>query len=46
MSGRIAVAVRPEKLKLSAVEPTGPGLIKSKGTVRDVAWRRHQQVAV
>ena len=38
VSGRIAVAVRPEKLKLSAVEPTGPGLIKSKGTVRDVAY--------
>jgi spermidine/putrescine ABC transporter ATP-binding subunit len=38
VSGRVAVAVRPEKLKLSAAEPTDPRLIKSPGRVRDVAY--------
>jgi spermidine/putrescine ABC transporter ATP-binding subunit len=38
VSGRIAVAVRPEKLKLSAAEPSDPRLIKSPGRVRDVAY--------
>jgi len=32
------VAVRPEKLKLSAAEPTDLRLIKSPGRVRDVAY--------
>ena len=43
VSGRIAVAVRPEKLKLSSGEPTDSRLIKSPGTGsrRRLLWR-HQ----
>jgi spermidine/putrescine ABC transporter ATP-binding subunit len=37
-SGAIAIAVRPEKLKISTTEPKGAKLVKIKGTVRDVAY--------
>lgn len=32
------IAIRPEKLKLSAVEPKGRGVVKAKVTIRDVAY--------
>ena len=34
----VAVAVRPEKLKISKTEPKAAGLIKVSGKVRDVAY--------
>ena len=34
----VAIAVRPEKLKIGKTEPKEPGAIKLKGTVRDVAY--------
>ncbi|HRX37500.1 MAG TPA: ABC transporter ATP-binding protein [Aestuariivirga sp.] len=34
----IAIAVRPEKLKIMKTEPTGPKSIKVAGKVRDVAY--------
>jgi ABC-type Fe3+/spermidine/putrescine transport system ATPase subunit len=37
-SGAIAIAVRPEKLKIATAEPKGAGVIKAKGEVRDVAY--------
>jgi spermidine/putrescine ABC transporter ATP-binding subunit len=37
-SGAIAIAVRPEKLKLSRTEPKGNNLIKVAAKVRDVAY--------
>jgi spermidine/putrescine ABC transporter ATP-binding subunit len=37
-SGAVAIAVRPEKLKLSATEPKAAKAIKIHGTVRDVAY--------
>ncbi len=36
--GKVAVAVRPEKLKISPAEPQSAKLIKIKGRVRDVAY--------
>jgi ABC-type Fe3+/spermidine/putrescine transport system ATPase subunit len=36
--GNVTIAIRPEKLKLSKVEPKGKDLIKAKATVRDVAY--------
>ncbi len=35
---KATVAIRPEKLKISTVEPKGAGIIKSRATVRDVAY--------
>ena len=35
---KVAVAVRPEKLKISTTEPKAAGLIKVSGKVRDVAY--------
>ena len=32
------IAIRPEKLKISTVEPKGTGLVKTKATIRDVAY--------
>jgi spermidine/putrescine ABC transporter ATP-binding subunit len=37
-SGPVAIAVRPEKLKIGKSEPKADGLIKVEGTVRDVAY--------
>jgi spermidine/putrescine transport system ATP-binding protein/putrescine transport system ATP-binding protein len=37
-AGEVMLAVRPEKLKLSAKEPTAKNLITLSGTVRDVAY--------
>ncbi len=37
-AGRISIAVRPEKLKITPAEPPAPGLIKIAGKVRDVAY--------
>jgi putrescine transport system ATP-binding protein len=34
----VAIAVRPEKLKISKTEPKAAGLIKVSGKVRDVAY--------
>ena len=34
----VAIAVRPEKLKISKTEPKTAGLIKVTGKVRDVAY--------
>jgi spermidine/putrescine ABC transporter ATP-binding subunit len=34
----VAVAVRPEKLKIGKSEPLGPPVIKVEGTIRDVAY--------
>jgi spermidine/putrescine ABC transporter ATP-binding subunit len=34
----VAIAVRPEKLKISRTEPQSAGLIKVSGNVRDVAY--------
>ena len=36
--GNIAIAVRPEKLKIGKAEPKGANLIKIEGKVRDVAY--------
>ncbi len=36
--GSVAIAVRPEKLKISKTEPKGAKLIKIEGKVRDVAY--------
>src|SRR5207248_5423171 len=47
-AGDIAIAVRPEKLKISPGEPRSQGLIKVEGKVRDVAYygdTRHVVVA-
>ena len=38
MGGNVAIAVRPEKLKISPAEPAGASLIKVEGKVRDVAY--------
>jgi ABC-type Fe3+/spermidine/putrescine transport system ATPase subunit len=35
---KATIAIRPEKLKISALEPKGAGLVKTKATVRDVAY--------
>ena len=35
---KVAIAVRPEKLKLSKVKPTGAKLMAIEGNVRDVAY--------
>jgi spermidine/putrescine ABC transporter ATP-binding subunit len=37
-SGRVAIAVRPEKLNLSIEQPKQSGLISAHGKVRDVAY--------
>jgi ABC-type Fe3+/spermidine/putrescine transport system ATPase subunit len=37
-AGDVMLAVRPEKLKLSAKQPTARNLITLSGTVRDVAY--------
>ncbi len=37
VGGGVAIAVRPEKLKITTAEPKSP-VIKLKGTVRDVAY--------
>jgi spermidine/putrescine ABC transporter ATP-binding subunit len=36
--GDVAIAVRPEKLKMTAAEPAGGNAIKVRGKVRDVAY--------
>jgi putrescine transport system ATP-binding protein len=36
--GDVAIAVRPEKLKIGKAEPKGANLIKIEGKVRDVAY--------
>ena len=38
MAGNVAIAVRPEKLKISSAEPEGAKIIKVEGKVRDVAY--------
>ncbi|MGE3832879.1 MAG: ABC transporter ATP-binding protein, partial [Parvibaculaceae bacterium] len=38
MGGNVAIAVRPEKLKISSAEPAGARIIKVEGKVRDVAY--------
>jgi ABC-type Fe3+/spermidine/putrescine transport system ATPase subunit len=38
LNGSIAIAVRPEKLKISSAEPKGASLIKVMGKIRDVAY--------
>jgi spermidine/putrescine ABC transporter ATP-binding subunit len=38
MGGNVAIAVRPEKLKISTAEPKGAKIIKVEGKVRDVAY--------
>ncbi len=38
VSGPIALAVRPEKLKLSLDSPPADGLVRTRGTVHDVAY--------
>jgi spermidine/putrescine ABC transporter ATP-binding subunit len=35
---QVSVAVRPEKLKITKAEPTGSGMVKVQGTVRDAAY--------
>jgi spermidine/putrescine ABC transporter ATP-binding subunit len=35
---KATIAIRPEKLKLSTEEPKGVGLVKTKATIRDVAY--------
>ena len=35
---KATIAIRPEKLKLSTAEPKGASLIKTKATIRDVAY--------
>lgn len=37
-AGKIAIAVRPEKLKIGASEPLAANVIKTHGKVRDVAY--------
>jgi spermidine/putrescine ABC transporter ATP-binding subunit len=37
-TGDIAIAVRPEKLKISQAEPQSPKVIKVEGKIRDVAY--------
>ncbi len=37
-SGAVAIAIRPEKLKISKAEPKAASLIKVEGKVRDVAY--------
>jgi spermidine/putrescine ABC transporter ATP-binding subunit len=37
-AGKIAIAVRPEKLKIGATEPLAANVIKARGKVRDVAY--------
>jgi ABC-type Fe3+/spermidine/putrescine transport system ATPase subunit len=37
-AGKIAIAVRPEKLKIGASEPLAANVIKARGKVRDVAY--------
>lgn len=37
-SGRVGLAVRPEKISVSAEEPVGEGLIRLRGTVADIAY--------
>jgi spermidine/putrescine ABC transporter ATP-binding subunit len=36
--GNVTIAVRPEKLKLAKAEPKTSGLVKLRGTVKDVAY--------
>jgi spermidine/putrescine ABC transporter ATP-binding subunit len=38
LTGPVAIAVRPEKLKIATTEPKAAKLIKIKGEVRDVAY--------
>ena len=35
---KATIAIRPEKLKISTTEPKGTGLVKSRATIRDVAY--------
>ena len=35
---KATIAIRPEKLKISTTEPKGAGLVKSRATIRDVAY--------
>jgi spermidine/putrescine ABC transporter ATP-binding subunit len=35
---KATIAIRPEKLKISTTEPKGAGLIKTRATIRDVAY--------
>ncbi len=35
---KATIAIRPEKLKISTAEPKGPALIKTRATIRDVAY--------
>ncbi len=35
---KATIAIRPEKLKISTMEPKGAGLVKSRATIRDVAY--------
>ncbi len=37
-AGKIAIAVRPEKLKIGSSEPLAANVIKTRGKVRDVAY--------
>ncbi len=37
-SGQVAIAVRPEKLKLSIEAPPSDNLVRTRGTVHDVAY--------
>jgi spermidine/putrescine transport system ATP-binding protein/putrescine transport system ATP-binding protein len=37
-TGKIAIAVRPEKLKIATTEPLAANVIKARGKVRDVAY--------
>ena len=37
-AGTIAIAVRPEKLKIGTAEPLAANVIKARGKVRDVAY--------
>ena len=37
-SGTVAIAVRPEKLKIGKTEPKSAKVFKIEGTVRDVAY--------
>jgi ABC-type Fe3+/spermidine/putrescine transport system ATPase subunit len=35
---KATIAIRPEKLKIGITEPKGAGLIKTRATIRDVAY--------
>jgi ABC-type Fe3+/spermidine/putrescine transport system ATPase subunit len=38
LTGSVAIAIRPEKLKIGKTEPKAASLVKLKGKVRDVAY--------